>query len=57
MNSKGFKNPRNTIIDTFIPLFYYFIIFSTNFRLYIYLRVPIRCEVSRANLPEEMIWT
>jgi hypothetical protein len=24
MNSKGFKNSRNTIIDTFISLFYYF---------------------------------
>jgi hypothetical protein len=28
MKSKCFKNSRGTIIDTFISLFYYFIIFS-----------------------------
>jgi hypothetical protein len=31
MNSKGLKNSRNIIIDTFMSLFYYF---STNFGLY-----------------------
>jgi hypothetical protein len=34
MNSQGFKNSRNIVIDTFMSLFYYYHYFFTNFGIY-----------------------